>query len=196
MAVTMADVRAAMRQHRLRSEVLGVALLALFVFVGLGLAARRRLLPIRTDISTLRVVETEISTFRSAFQPLTPQEDADARLPDDLQVGVAHDLRVSLAEQLASGAERRGLSGVRVRFAGPDSAAPPAKPDMTNRAVALADYSLALECSGSFGAVLSLINQLPPSIALQRLVAIRTKSGTQYSLTFAVFETVGVNQHG
>jgi hypothetical protein len=119
-------------------------------------------------------------------------------VPDSLSVALPRDQRVSLAQQIADRAERTGLSDVRVRFALPDSAAAPDRPDLMGTGVAVADYTLAVECTGGFAAMLSLVNQLPPSVAVQRITAARMKSGVQYHLILAVFEAAagGANQHG
>ena len=64
----------------------------------------------------------------------------------------------------------------------------PRRPELTTRSIVVADYTLALECDGTLAAVLSLLGQLPPSVALERLGAVRARGATQYRLTFAVFE--------
>ena len=62
--------------------------------------------------------------------------------------------------------------------------------------IAVADYTMTVDGIGSLGAVLSLINHLPPSVALQRLTATRSKNGAEYHLVLAVFESAGVERHG
>jgi len=70
--------------------------------------------------------------------------------------------------------------------------------------VSVADYSLSIECSGGFAAVLTLVNSLPSSVALQRLTGASAKAVTKFRLTLAVFESGdtpvgrgrGGNQHG
>jgi hypothetical protein len=185
------------RRYRVQSECIGLALFAAIVFVVLGITARRRTEPVRAELTKWMNASSEISGFRAAFRPSTPERDSRiGRMPDSLGVAVSRELRVSLAEQVATRAERAGLSDVRVRFALPDSAAAPNRPELTGVTVGVADYTIALDCTGEFAAVLSLVNHLPPSVALQRMTANRTRSGAQYRLVLAVFESSGPIHHG
>lgn len=185
------------RRYRIQSECIGLALFATIVFVALGIAARRRIEPVRADVAKLVNASSEIRGFRAAFRPSTPERDSRmGHLPDSLGVAVSRELRVSLAEQIATRAEHAGLSDVRVRFALPDSAAAPARPELTGATIGVADYTISLDCSGGFAAVLSLVNHLPPSVALERMTANRTSSGAQYRLVLAVLESSGPIQHG
>jgi hypothetical protein len=77
-----------------------------------------------------------------------------------------------------------GLSGVRVRFTPADSASLPQHP----ATFSAANYALSLDANGSLEDVLSLLGQLPSSVALERLEAARVRGTTQYRLSFAVFE--------
>jgi hypothetical protein len=199
MAITKADLQQAARRHRLLSEVIGVALLAIIVYVSLGIVARRRIEPVRAEITKLGSAVAEVSQFRTAFKPSTPEQDVRMlNVPDSLSVALPRDQRVSLAQQIADRAERAGLIDLRVRFTLPDSAAAPDRPDLMSASVAVADYTLSVDCTGDFAAMLSLINHLPPSVAVQRITANRTKGGTQYHLILAVFEVAasGASQHG
>lgn len=197
MAITKADLQQAARRHRLLSEVIGVALFAIIVYVSIGVSARRRSQPVRAEITKLSSAVAEVSQFRGAFRPSTPEQDVRTYVPDSLSVALPRDQRVSLAQQIADRAERAGLSEVRVKFALPDSAAAPDRPDLMGTSVSVADYTLTVECTGGFAAMLSLVNQLPPSVAVQRITASRTKGGAQYQVILAVFEAaVGANQHG
>lgn len=199
MAITKADLQQAARRHRLLSEVVGVALLAIVVYVTIGISARRRAEPVRVENTKLSSAVAEVSQFRAAFRPSSPEQDVRMlNVPDSLSIALPRDQRVSLAQQIAARAERAGLSGVRVRFALPDSAAAPDRPDLMGTSVAVADYALTVECTGGFAAMLSLVNQLPPSVAVQRITASRTKTGAQYHLILAVFEAAAgaANQHG
>lgn len=199
MPITKADLQQAGRRHRLLSEVIGVSLLAIIAYVSIGISARRRTAPIHTENTKLSSAVAEVSTFRAAFRPSTLEQDARIlNVPDSLSVALSRDQRVSLAQQIAERAERAGLSDVRVRFALPDSAAAPDRPDLMGTSVAVADYTLSVECTGGFAAVLSLVNHLPLSVAVQRITANRMKGGAQYLLVLAVFEAAadGANQHG
>jgi hypothetical protein len=199
MAITKADLQQAARRHRLLSEVIAVSLLAIIVYVSIGISARRRTEPVHAEIIKLSSAVAEVSRFRAAFRPSTPEQDVRMlNVPDSLSVALPRDRRVSLAQQIAEHAERAGLSDVRVRFALPDSAAAPDRPDLVGTSVAVADYTLSVECTGDFAAMLSLVNRLPLSVAVQRITANRTKRGAQYLLILAVFEAAvgGANQHG
>jgi hypothetical protein len=170
--------------------------LAFVVSLTLGVSARRQAAPLAAEARRLQAANQELTSFRSSFRPSAP-DDESLRIPDSLAIGISRDTRVSLAQQVAQRAEQSGLRDVRVRFAGPDSATAPAAPAFTGNSVTIADYTLAIECSGGFAAMMSLVNHLPPSVALQRITAVRSSSGTaQFHLVLAVFETAGPNQHG
>ena len=195
--MAMKDLQSLSARYRVHAECVGVACLALLVFVTMGTAARRKLGPARADRAKAAEVEAEIVNFRAAFRQSSPNGNAaNAALPDSIAVVVPRDGRVSLAERLAARAERVGLSDVRVRFAAPDTSAAPAKPTLFSATVAVADYAISVDCAGSFAAVLSLVNDLPPSVALQRITAVREKAGSHFRLTLAVFEAAQATQHG
>ena len=195
--MAVAELKALALRYRVHAECIGVAVVALIVFVMLGTAARHKLGPARAEQAKVADIESEIASFRSAFSASTPGGDVSAvTLPDSFAVAVSRDTRVALAEHVASRAEQVGLSDVRVRFAPPDSSAAPARPDLFSATVAVADYAIYIDCAGSFASVLSLVNQLPPSVALQRLTAVRDKTGAHFRLILAVFETAGSAQHG
>jgi hypothetical protein len=196
MAMTMTDLKSFSTRYRVHAEAIGVALFAFVVFAGLGIAARRKLAPARTDEAAAAAVDGEISSFRAAFKAAPTSPDVMATLPDSFAIDVPRDDRVSLAGNLASRAELVGLSDVRVKFALPDSSAAPDHPDLFSTTVAVADYSVSIECAGSFASVLSLVNQLPPSVALQRITAVRDKTGSHFRLMLAVFESARAAQHG
>ena len=186
--MTTAELRAVMARHKQQALGIVLSLVVLISSLVFGMNAQRRLAPVRLTESRLQQATNEITNFRAAFKPATPDEAARLLLQDSLAVAVPHDTRMSLVGQLASHAERAGLSDVRVRFAGNDSAAAPARPDFIDQTVNVADYTIAMDCGGSFAAVLSFVNHLPASTPLQRLSAIRTKTGVAYHLVFAVLE--------
>jgi hypothetical protein len=198
MAITRAELQESARRYRLPSEVIGVALLAVIVYVSLGMMARRRIAPARAELVRLEAAMAEISQFRGAFRPSTPEQSLRiSSVPDSLAVALSREQRVSLAQQIADRAERAGLTDVRVRFTSPDSAAVPERPNLVSTSVGVADYTLSIECAGDFAAMLSLVNRLPPSVAVQRLTASRVKTGgANYHLILAVFEAAGAIQHG
>lgn len=196
MAITTADLKAFAARYRVHTEAIGVAALAAVVALTLGIMARRQAAPVLAERDRLRAATREVDGFRTAFKPATPEEDA-FRLPDSLSVGVARDVRFSLAEQVAQRAEQNGLRDVRVRFAPADTALAPAAPDLQGSHVVLADYAITVDCGGGFAAVLDLVRRLPPSVALQRMTAIRSPKGVvEYHLSLAVFETREAGAHG
>lgn len=196
MPMTVADLKAFSVRYRVHAEAIGVALFACAAFAALGVAAKRKLAPVRADQVSVSMVESEVSSFRSAFRAAPAGQDVPAALPDSFAVSVVRDDRVSLAGDLSARAEAAGLKDVRVNFAPPDSAAAPSHPDFFATPVAVADYGVAVECGGSFAAVLSFVNQLPPSVALQRITAVRDKAGSHYHVMLAVFESARSAQHG
>jgi hypothetical protein len=197
MAMTTAQLRVVLQRHRLMSECLGVALFAVVVFVMLGLALHRRMQPLKLDVARLNGSASEISAFRAAFKPSPVAGDLSATvLPESLSVSVPREMRFSLAEDIAARAELSGLNSVRVRFATPDSTPAPTAPALMGTPVSVADFTIAVEATGGFAAVLSLVNHLPPSVALQRLLVERTKAGAHYRLILAVFEAAGSSPHG
>ena len=195
MPTSISLARAWIKQHRMRSQCIGVAVIAIVTAGVLGFMARTRLVPVRSELAQLRAAEAEIERFRSAFRP---SQDIDARLvaPNWAAVALPRDLRVTLAEQLADRAEALGLTEVRVRFAASDSTAAPTQPNLLGTSVSVADYTIALECRGDLAAVLSLVNHLPFAVAVQRLTATRAANGTQYHLVLAVFESAEATHRG
>ena len=202
MATTVEGIRALVRRYRVHAEAVGVALLAIVVFLALGVRARRALGPLRADATRLSMTASEITRFRAAFAPSPQGQDLRlAQRADSLGVSVSRDERVALAQQVAARAEALGLTNVRVKFAPRDTGVAPARPELAAVIVAVADYSLSVDCDGNLAAVLSLVNQLPASVALQRITAAKVGGTTRYRLTFAVFESAGTavggaGQHG
>jgi len=196
MTIDRARLSLLMRTYRTQILFGSASVVAFVGFVSLGIAARRRTAAASVEMTRLASIRSEVSNFRKAFKA-SPADDAWLLSVDDTTaVATTHDLRVSLAEQVASRAEHAGLAGVRVRFTEPDSAAAPARPDLMRASITVAKYTITVDGTGSLGAVLSLVNQLPPSVALQRLTATRSKNGAEYRLVLAVFEMAGVEQRG
>jgi hypothetical protein len=194
--VTTADLRALIAGYRVQSEAVGIAVLAIVISLVLGTSARRQGTPLRMERDRLHAAQREVTTFRAAFKPTVPGEEA-ARLPDTLAVGVLRDSRISLAQRIAQQAERGGLRDVRVKFAAADTTSPPPAPQMFGTSISLAPYTLVVEGDGGFATALSLIKQLPPAVALQRMSVNRLVDGAvHYTLVLAVFETAEQSQHG
>lgn len=186
---TLADVRTWVAAHPVQSRALGLAVVGLVVFTTLGLRARKQSEPLRAELATLETARTEVSTFRSAFKSSSPEQDLRiAHLSDSVSVAVPREQRVALARQIAAEADAVGLSDVRVRFATPDSAAAPTRPDLVRSPVATADYAIAVECYGGFASVLSLVNRLPVSVAVQRIVGTDVNGRARFQIALAVFE--------
>jgi len=195
MPMTAADLKAFSVRYRTHAECIAVAAFACVAFAALGLAAKRKLAPARAEHASVSMVESEVSSFRSAFKP-APAGQEIPTLADSFAVAVSRDERMSLAGDLASRAESAGLRSVRVNFASPDSAAAPEAPDFFAGTVSVADYGIAIDCGGSFAGVLSFVNQLPASVALQRITAVRDKDGSHFHVMLAVFEAAQAAQHG
>ena len=190
MAADVAQVRAWTLRYRFQSGAVAVALVALIGFVALGVRAQRAAQPVHLETARLRMADEEIYRFRTAFFAGRPEQELRvARLADSLGVAISRDNRVALAQRVAARAESLGLARVRVKFAPGDSAVPPRRPDLSSSSVNIADYTLVLDCDGGLAAVLSLLNQLPPSIALERLTGAKSRGASQFRLTFAVFES-------
>jgi hypothetical protein len=184
------QLRALMARHRRESTYVTVALAVLVASVAAGLTARDRIAAADTQRNRLRSIEHDMTTFRAAFRQPSLEERA-FRLSDSLAVAVARDARFSVAQRVAQRAEQLGLTDVRVRFAPADSDEAPATPELSGARIAVADYSLGVDCRGDLAALLSLVDQLPPSVALQRLAAERSPVGgaVDYHLALAVFES-------
>lgn len=196
MAIDRARVSLLVRSYRTQILVGAGSVAAFLAFVAVGVAARRHASASRVEIRQLASIRSEVSNFRTAFRA-SPTDDARLLSVDDtMTVSTTRDLRVSIAGQVASRAEDVGLASVRVRFTQPDSTAAPPHPDLIRSSITVADYTMTVDAAGSLGAMLSLIDQLPPSVAVQRLTATRTKNGAEYHLVLAVLESAGVAQHG
>lgn len=196
--MTIDRARLSMLMRTCRAQILiGSASIVAFVgFTGIGIAARRRAAAASVEMDQLASIRSEVSNFRSVFES-SPADDARLQsVGDNTVVSTTHDLRVSLAEQVASRAEHAGLANVRVRFTQADSAAAPPRPELMRSSITIASYTMTVDAAGSLGAVLSLVNQLPASVAVQRLTATRAKNGAEYRLVLAVLESAGVERHG
>ena len=190
MNVLSATVRLLAVQHRFRTEVVGVSLLALTVFVVVGAQARRVLQSARSNLESLRTTALEVEAFRSAFRAGTPEhDDRLAAAVDSLGIAIMRDDRVGTVRRIAATAERVGLRSVSVRFGHADSSALPVGPNLIGSRIGVADYTLAVSGSGDLAAVLALINRLPAAVALQRIAAVRGNGATRYDVVLAVFET-------
>jgi hypothetical protein len=195
-AIPIAKLRALITRHRRVSSYVAIALGVLIVSIAGGAAARRRIAPVEIQRNRLRSTEHDIRTFRSAFRQASLEEKA-FRFADSLAVSVPRDARFSVAQRLAQRAEQLGLSDVRVRFVATDSAEAPAGPavpgvpEISGAHIAVADYAIAVDCRGALTTLLSLVNSLPASVALQRLGADRAPIGgaVEYHLALAVFES-------
>jgi hypothetical protein len=193
---TITEIRAAASQHRIQAEGVGVAVLAIVVAVVLGVSAKRSASAMQSELQRLRAASQELSGFRAAFQPGTAAQDS-IQLPESMTVAIPRDVRITLAQRIATTAEESGLSDVRVRFASADSTGTPAVPQFSALAPTVANYSMVIDASGRFAPLLSLVNHLPPSVAIQRLQVTRGAGGTAvYQLILAVFESAKQNQHG
>jgi hypothetical protein len=197
MALSVARLRASVARSRKQAQLIAVAAFGAIVFLILGLNAHRRATAERVELGALTTASDDIARFRAAFRASTPERDAAmVSLPDSLAVFVQSELRTTLAQNIAARGELVGLSGMRVKFAAIDSEAPTSVPDLPGNDTKVADFTISLDCDGSFSALLSLVSHLPPSVALQRLSAMRGPAGTHFHLTLAVFEASGLSQHG
>jgi len=194
MTIDRAHVSLLMRTYRTQILVGSASAIAFVGFIGLGITARRRATAASVELARLASIRSEVSNFRAAFR--ASRADEAWLLSDTTAVSTTRDLRVSLAEEVAARAERAGLASVRVRFTQPDSAAEPPRPDLIRSSIAVANYTITVDAAGSLGAVLLLVNQLPSSVAVQRLTATRAKNGAEYHLVLAVLESAGLEQHG
>lgn len=197
MAAVIGQLRARIVRHRFQSEVIGASLLAFVAFIAVGIRANRAAEPVRLETARLSMASSEVARFRAAFSAGNSEREPRAtQLADSLGLAIARDNRVTLAQQVAARAESLGLVGVRVKFAPADSAPPPRRPELSHGAVNIADYTLVLDCEGGLAPVLSLLNQLPPSIALQRMTAVKPRGISQFRLTFVVFESAAAPGKG
>jgi len=185
MAETFAQLRALVARYRVQSAVIGVSIVAVVLFVAIGVRLRHAAEPLRLETTRLGATASELSAFRAAFVKSSPESDVRlSQLADSLGAAIARDNRVALAQQVAARAEAMGLTGVRVRFTPADSVSLPQHPAFFSAA----SYALGLDANGSLEDVLSLLGQLPSSVALERLEAARARGTTQFRLSFAVVE--------
>ena len=196
MTIHKSRIVALTRTYRTQILIAAASVVAFVAFIDLGFAARRRTAATAAEITQLASIRSEVSNFRSAFRASAADDARLFAVDDTTTISTTRDLRVSLAEHVASKAERLGLASVRVRFTPPDSAAAPPSPDLMRSSVAVADYTLTVDAAGSLADVLALVDQLPSSVALQRLTATRSKHGAEYHLVLAVLESAGVERHG
>lgn len=185
-------------------ERTAIAVVALIVMLGLGIMAHRRLQPIQKQAAALRSANETVARFRRSYRAPSAAEAARWEAgAESLGLGVDRGSRLPLAQAIARMGETAGLRDVRVRFSTLDSLYVPTRMAGGSAGISPADYTVVVDCRGSFGALLELVNGLPSSVSVVLLTsgAARGESSTargigdaHYHVTLVVYEAANVSQ--
>jgi hypothetical protein len=196
------EVRAEFRTNPGTMERLIVAVFVAGVALVLGRQAHGRLAPLRLQEARLASVAANVRQFRSSYRAPTPQEEKlFATRPDTTTLGIQRDSRLALAQRIATEAEGAGLKDVRVKFAGTDSAFVPPRTILGSPDLPVANYTISLDCTGSFADLLMFVSRLPVAVSVSRLRSQRLESAGGsaaggYSLILAVYEATNGKHPG
>lgn len=176
------------KRNWLQAEAAGVALLALFVSVALGLRARSQARIARDEARRIQGIGRSIAQFESAFRPVTSEERQRwSSIPDAGALGIAPENRVGLTESVARIAEQSGLVHSRVSL-GPSDSLPSADRGPVAARVAAGNYTIAIDANGGFAELLTFVNALPVAVSVTRLTGWRDTTGARFHVILAVYE--------
>jgi hypothetical protein len=188
--MTPAAMLELLKRERAHAERAGVALLFLVIAMALGLRARRVVEPANRELAILHGALERFSVFRTTYQaPSDAELKRWSAAADSNDIVAPKGSRLALAQRVARTAEQVGLHDVRVRFSTRDSLVVTPRPKLIGRDEAPANYTIVMECRGSFAAVLALIKQLPLAVSVIRVSAANEKSVIVYRLTLDAYET-------
>jgi hypothetical protein len=197
-------LRESARANPAHIERTAIAAVALAVMLGLGVMAHRRLQPIQKQAAALRSANETVARFRRAYRAPTSAESARWEAgTESLGLSVDRGSRLPLAQTIARLGETAGLRDVRVRFSTVDSLYVPARAAGGNAGISPAEYTVVVDCRGSFAALLDLVNGLPSSVSVVLLTSgaaretessLRGNGDTHYHITLAVYEAANVSQ--
>jgi hypothetical protein len=197
-------LRESARANPAHIERTAIAVVALAVMLGLGIMAHRRLQPIQKQAAVLRSANETVARFRRSYRAPTPAESGRWEAgAETLGLSVDRGSRLPLAQTIARLGETAGLREVRVRFSTLDSLYVPTRTVGASAGISPADYSVVVDCRGSFGALLDLVNGLPSSVSVVLLTSgaareaarpQRDNGDAHYHITLAVYEAANASQ--
>ncbi len=196
MAITRESLARTLQSTPISVYATMVAVVAAFIFAGLGLKARRAAAPFGKQLVELQGTMRTLEDFRRGFRPPNPEEQLLWNASSEaLALGIRHQQRFSLGQTVTSQAEALGLRDVRVRFAAADSGLS-AQPRVgaSGAPVPVAAYAMSVEFSGGFENALTFVNSLPVTVVVERFRVSKVPGGPHFSLTLSVYETVDVKQ--
>jgi len=197
-------LRETARANPAHIERTAIAVVALVVMLGLGIMAHRRLQPIQKQAAALRSANETVAHFRRSYRAPTPTETARWGAGDEsLGLSVDRGSRLPLAQAIARLGETAGLRDVRVRFSTLDSLYVPTRTAGGSAGISPAEYTVVVDCRGSFDALLELVNGLPSSVSVVLLTSGASRDAesssprngdAHYHITLAVYEAAHASQ--
>jgi hypothetical protein len=143
----------------------------------------------------LREARATLAAFEGWRRGYRPPEAAESlawrRTRMEVQeLGIAGDERLALTQAISRAAEAAGLRDVRVRVAPADTTGSEARLSTEGVRRQPAPFGLLVECRGNLQAVVNLLGQLPPSVAVTSLELMRQDGGrpARHRLVLAVYE--------
>lgn len=154
----------------------------------------------RAALRDVRASLAAIQAWRGDFRAAAPAESLTWRRAtvEAQELGVAGDERLALTQAIARTAEAAGLRDVRVRAVPPDTTGAEARLSSEGVLRQPAPFGLLVECRGSLQAVVTLLGQLPPSVAATSIELVRQDGRARHRLMLAVYELgfANVTSHG
>ena len=197
-------LRESARANPAHIERTAVAVVALIVMLGLGVMAHRRLQPIQKQAASLRSANETVARFRRSYRAPSTAESARWEAgAESLGLSVDRGSRLPLVQAIARLGETAGLRDVRVRFSTLDSLYVPPRASGGSAGISPADYTVVVDCRGSFAALLDLVNGLPSSVSVVLLtsgmgreaaLSPRANGDAHYHITLAVYEAANASQ--
>lgn len=189
MAITTDSLKRSFRENPVRILMGGLAVLVIgcSLFVGIRASAARaefsgRMDPWRTTANQLATVQQQFRGPSSAEAAAFASEGARMGM-----LGVSPAARVELLRSIGQMVEDAGLSRVRVSPAPSDTAFLPER-RIGDRILASAPYVVSVDFAGSFAGAVQFVSNLPPSVSVSQLKAIRRGGVATYQVILSVYQ--------
>jgi hypothetical protein len=169
---------------------IGLALLVIALAGWTGFRARKAAVAVSAKRVAWESTVNQLAMVRQQFKAPTTTEAA-ALIEESSRMGVLAvpaEERLNLVDMVGRLAEACALGSVRVVSVPANDSLFKAERHLSGAEVKPAQYSVAVEFTGSFANAQKFVISLPPSVSLARMVAARRAGGTWYKLVLSVYE--------
>lgn len=177
------------------NQLIAAAVAALVIGISgwVGLKARAASAELSTKRVAWEAAAGQLATVQQQFRIPTSTESASlvAEASRMGALGVPADDKLGLVDLVGRLAEACNLGGVRVNSVAALDSVHVADRQVAGTTIRKADYALAVEFVGSFANAQKFVSNLPPSVSVSRLGAMRRDGGTMYQLVLSVYELDG-----